>query len=85
MQLSLKQKAFSDILFHFWNLNQILNILKKKVIVIVTFFRKLPTVKDMFRPLSKKHRFRTPFQGLKFFQNRHESTFMTFFHHSESI
>ena len=26
-------------------------------------FRKLQTVKDLVRPLSKKHRFRTPFES----------------------
>ena len=31
------------------------------MIVIATLFRKLQTVKDLFRPLSKKHRFKTPF------------------------
>ena len=30
MQLSPKQKAFLSFLFHFWNLDQILNTLKKK-------------------------------------------------------
>ena len=36
---------------------------KKKMIVIPTLFRKLQTVKDLVRPLSKKHRFRTPFDS----------------------
>ena len=30
------------------------------MIVIPTLFRKLQTVKDLVRPLSKKHRFRRP-------------------------
>ena len=30
MQLSQKRKSFLNFLFHFWNLNQVLNILKKK-------------------------------------------------------
>ena len=30
------------------------------MIVIATLFRKLQTVKDLVRPLFKKHRFRTP-------------------------
>ena len=33
------------------------------MIVIPTFFQKLQTVKDLVRPLSKKQRFRTPFDG----------------------
>ena len=63
MQLSLKPKIFSILLFHFWNLHQILNILKKKMIVIATLFRKLQTVKDLVRPLFKKHRFRNSFDN----------------------
>ena len=33
------------------------------MIVIATLFRKLQTVKDLVRPLSKKHRFRAPFDS----------------------
>ena len=33
------------------------------MIVIATLFRKLQIVKDLVRPLSKKHRFRTPFDS----------------------
>ena len=33
------------------------------MIVIPTLFSKLETVKALFRPLSKKHRFRTPFES----------------------
>ena len=33
------------------------------MIVIATLFRKLQTVKDLITPLSKKHRFRTPFDS----------------------
>ena len=33
------------------------------MIVIYTLFRKLETVKDLVRPFSKKHRFRTPFDS----------------------
>ena len=46
--------------FHFWNLHQVLNISKKKMIVIANVFSKLQTVKDLVRPLSKRRRFRTP-------------------------
>ena len=49
-------------MFHFWKLHQNLNILKKKMIVIAILFWKLQTVKDLVRPLSKKHRFRTSFE-----------------------
>ena len=33
------------------------------MIVIATLFRKLETMKDLDRPLSKKHRFRTPLES----------------------
>ena len=56
LQLSLKP-------IHFWNLHQILNILKKKTILIATLLRKLQALKDLVRPLSKKHCFRTPFDS----------------------
>ena len=60
MQLYLKPtKLFETFFFHFWNLHQILNILKKRMIAIPTLFRKLQNVKDLVRPLSKKHLSRT--------------------------
>ena len=46
-------------MFYFWNRNQILNILKKKMFVIANVFAKLQTVKELFRTLSKKRCFRT--------------------------
>ena len=51
MQLSLKRKTFCV----FFVPLEILNIFKKKMIFIATLFRKLQTVKDLFRTLSKKH------------------------------
>ena len=57
------QKRFLNVLFHFWHLHQILNILEKKMMVIATLFRKLQTVKDLVRPLFKKHRFTNSFQN----------------------
>ena len=48
------EKLFLNFLFHFWNLHQILNILKKEMIVIANVFPKLQTVKNLFRPLCKK-------------------------------
>ena len=44
-------------LLHFWNFHDILNILKKKVIVITNVFPKLKTVKYFVRSLSEKERF----------------------------
>ena len=48
---------------HFCNLHQILNIFKQKMIFLATFFRKLRPVKDLVRPLFKKHRFRNSFDN----------------------
>ena len=59
MEISGKRKTFSDFLFHFCNLQQILNILKKKMMVLANVFRKLQTLKNFVIPLSKKRRFRT--------------------------
>ena len=36
------------------------------MIVLATLFRKLQTVKDLVRPLSKKHRFGTPVDSQHF-------------------
>ena len=64
LQLSFKLKTFSNFFFcYFLNLHQILNILKKKMIVIPTFLRNLQAVKDLLRFLSKKRCFRTPFDS----------------------
>ena len=59
--ISKTESFFLISFFHFWNLLQVLNTVKKNMIFIATLFRKLQTVKDLVRPLSKKHRFRTPF------------------------
>ena len=57
------KKLFLNFLFSFWNLHEILNILKKKMIVIANVFPKLQTVNIMVRPLSKKQRLRTRFDS----------------------
>ena len=62
MQLSRNLKLFLNFLFYFSNLCQILNILKKRMIVVANVFPKLETVKILLRPLSKKRRFRTRFK-----------------------
>ena len=51
------KKLFLNLLFHFWNLHQILNILKEKMIAIGNSFPKLPTVKNLVTKLSKRHCF----------------------------
>ena len=60
----LKNKnLFLNFLFNFWNLHQISNILKQKMIVIANVFPKLQTVKNLLGSLSKKRRFRTRFDS----------------------
>ena len=63
IQLSGKKKNFLISLFHFWNLHQISNILKKKMIVIANVFPKLQTLKIFDRKLSQEYRFRTSFDS----------------------
>ena len=55
------KKHFPNFLLDFWILNQILNVLKEKTIVIANVFPKLETVKIFVRNLSQEHRFRTRF------------------------
>ena len=57
------KKLFCNFSFHLWNLHQILNISKEKMIVIANVFSKLQTFKDIVRRLSRKSRFRTPFNS----------------------
>ena len=45
------------------NHHQILDIFKKKKIVIANVFPKLQTVKNLLRALTKKRRFRTSFES----------------------
>ena len=60
MQLYLKAKPFSESFVPFLESISNFKHFEKKMIVIATLFRKLQTVKFLVRPLSKKHRFRTP-------------------------
>ena len=82
IQLSLKPTTFSQNFWIFWNLYQFLNILEKMMIIIGRLFRKLQTVRDLVRPLSKKHRFRTPLdsQHVKGFQTLIKSAWQHFHH-----
>ena len=57
------QKHFLNFLFHFLNLHEIWNILKKRMIVIARLFLKLETVKILLRPLSKERHFRARFDS----------------------
>ena len=54
---------FLDFLFHFWNVHQILNILKKKMLVIANLFPKLQTVTILVREVSKKRHSRKRFDS----------------------
>ena len=60
MQLSKKQKKFSEIFFEF--LKSILNFkhLPKKMTLIAYVFPKIPVPKNMVREIAKKPRFRGP-------------------------
>ena len=53
------QKLFLNFLFYLWNLHQILNNLKKNMMIIANVLPKSQTVDILVRPLSKKRRFRT--------------------------
>ena len=52
------------------------------MVVIATFFDKLQTIKDLVRPLCKKHCFRTPFdsQHVKEYQTHIKSASEHFNH-----
>ena len=62
MQLSgKKKKLFLEFFLHFWNVHQILSILKERMLVIANIFPKIQTVKMFIRPLSKKRCYRRRF------------------------
>ena len=63
MELSGKRKRFFDFFVALLNLNPILKILKKNIIVIALLLPKLRTVKGLVRPLSKKRSLRTLFES----------------------
>ena len=63
MQLYDNWKTFSEFWFYLWNLDNILNILKKKLVVIADVFPQLMTLKKFLRPLCKKSRFGTRFDS----------------------
>ena len=50
-------KLFLNFLFHFWNLPQIFNILKIKMLLIANVFPNFQTVENFVTPLYKKRRF----------------------------
>ena len=58
MQLSLKPKTLYHCFVLFLESSSNFKHSEKKMIVIATLFRRLQIMKDLERPLSKKHRFR---------------------------
>ena len=64
MELSSKQKLFSEVFIPFVeSSSNFLNIFKKVMIVIVNPFSKLQTVKDLVKPIFWKRCFRTSFNS----------------------
>ena len=76
------KKHFLSFLFHWWNLHQILNIFKKKKIVIANVFPKLVTVQYLVTPLTIERRLKTSFysQQVKRFQTLVKSSWEHFYH-----
>ena len=74
-------------MFHFSNLHEILNFLRKTMIVMATLFWKLQIVKDLVRPPSKKHCLRTPLhsQHVEGCQNNGKSAWEKFHHTFSSL
>ena len=81
------EKPFLDFLFHFSSLHEILNILKKKMIVTTNVFPEFKTSKYVVRQISKKCRFRTTFdsQHDKEPQRPVKSAWHHFYHTSPSL
>ena len=59
----INKNLFLKFLFGFWNLHEIWNILKERMMVIANVFPKLQTVKYFVRPLCEKRRFRKRFDS----------------------
>ena len=78
-----KKELFLHILFHLWNLHQILNIFKKRMIVIAYVFPKIQTAKYLVKPLSGKLRFRTSFESQRV--NRYQTVVKSAWEHSYHI
>ena len=76
------KKHFLRFLLHLWNLHQILNIFKKKKIVIADVFPKLTTVQGLVTPLTIQRRLKTSFdsQHVKRFQTLVKYSSEHFYH-----
>ena len=82
------EKHFLNFLFHFWNLQNTLNILKEKMIVIANVFPKLQTVKILISQslksvVSKNALTVDIWKPPKYLRNLNQSTFIMFFHDSQ--
>ena len=66
MQLSLNPTICSDFFVPFPESSSNFKHFEKKMILIATLLGKLDTVKELVRPLSKKHLSRTPFESQHF-------------------
>ena len=82
------RKHFLSVLFHLWTLHQILNISKKKKIVIANVFPKLQPSRTWLdhslKTTASEHSSTVNMLKVpKHLWNLHESTFIIFFHHSE--
>ena len=76
------KKHFLGFLLHLWNLHQILNIFRKKKIIIANVFAKLTTVQSLVTPLTIQRRLKTSFdsQHVKRFQTLVKSPWEHFYH-----
>ena len=81
------KKKFHGFLFHLSNLHQILNIFKKKKIVIANVFPKLATVQVLDTPLTIQQRLKTflDSQHVKRFQTLVKSSSEHFYHFFSSL
>ena len=65
------RRVFLDFLFHFWNVHEIQNILKKRMSFLALIFPKLLFRKEVATGTSRRSGFRTPFG------NQHVNGFQT--------
>ena len=74
-------------LFHLWNLHQILNIFKKRKILLANVFPKLTTVQGMVTRFTIQRRLKTSFdkQHVKRFQTLVKSSWEHFYHIFSSL
>ena len=81
------KKPFLGFLFHWWNLNQFLNIFEKKKIVIANVFPKLATVQDWVTSLTIQRSLKISFdsQHVKRLLTLVKSSWGHFYHISSSL